>query len=369
MKKVMSLSLVLILALSMLSACSSGEKSVSGASEISAETVNTEGTTFVTDDYGRSVQVPQDITRIAPSGGTATMFLMTIAPDMLVGLAASPSTVQMKYFPEETWTLPTFGQFYGSKTTLNKEALIAAKPQVIIDVGDRKISGRSDMEGIQSTTGIPTLFFEADLEHMADAYRKIGKVLGREEEAEALASFVEKTVNMANEKSALINDEERLTVLYGTGPTGLAVNAEESSQAQVIDLIGADNAIIPDVITDAGGGTTVNLEGVYVADPDVLIFQSGGPYDKLETTGWAELRAVKNGDYYEIPGQPYCWMSSPPSVNMVLGVYWLGQLIYPEIYNDYDIVKTAQEYYKLFWHYDLTDEEAAEFLANSYFKD
>ena len=61
-------------------------------------------------------------------------------------------------------------------------------------------------------------------------------------------------------------------------------------------------------------------------------------------------------------------MSGPPSVNMILGVWWLGQLIYPEVYNDYDMVDIAQEYYDLFWHYDLSEEEAEEMLAGSYFK-
>ena len=44
-------------------------------------------------------------------------------------------------------------------------------------------------------------------------------------------------------------------------------------------------------------------------------------------------------------------MSSPPSVNRVLGIWWLGNLLYPELY-DYDMVQVAQEYYRLFWHYD-----------------
>jgi iron complex transport system substrate-binding protein len=52
---------------------------------------------------------------------------------------------------------------------------------------------------------------------------------------------------------------------------------------------------------------------------------------------------------------------------MILGVWWLGQLIYPDVYNDYDMVDTAREYYDLFWHYDLTEDEAKEMLAGSYY--
>ena len=333
------------------------------------EPETTEEAQIVTDGTGRKVTMDKNISRIAPSGAVSAMFLLTLAPEMLVGLSASPTTAQMPYLPEYTWTLPTFGQFYGAKSTLNMEALMAADPQLIIDVGDRKLSISADMDSILNQTGIPTIFYETTLEEMPNAYRNLGKILGKEEEAEKLAAFVEKTVNMAEEKSKQIPDDEKVRILFGTGTSGLAVNASGSSQAQVIDLIGAKNAVIPDIITDAGGGTQVSLEEIYKNEPDAIILMAGGPYDQLETNEWSDLKAVKEGKYYEIPNKPYCWMSSPPSVNMVLGVWWLGQLIYPDVYNDYDIIEVAKEYYGLFWHYDLSDEEAEEMLAKSYFKD
>lgn len=141
-------------------------------------------TTVFTDDAGRDVTVPAGITRIAASGSTAQMILMTLVPELLVGLASSPSTAQRPYFPEEMWTLPTFGQFYGSKANLNMEALIDAEPQLIVDLGDAKENVRSDMDGIQKQTGIPTVFLEATLEEMPQAYRKLGRLLHRETEAE-----------------------------------------------------------------------------------------------------------------------------------------------------------------------------------------
>ncbi len=108
----------------------------------SASATDTE-TTIIEDDYGRKVEIPKEVTKIAASGATAQMILMTIAPEMLVGLTSSPSTLQMPYFPEDMWYLPTFGQFYGSKSSLNVEALIDAQPQVIIDLGERKVSALS----------------------------------------------------------------------------------------------------------------------------------------------------------------------------------------------------------------------------------
>ena len=324
-------------------------------------------TRVVTDSAGRQVEIPADIRRVAPSGSTAQMILMPIAYDLLAGLSSSPSTAQMPYFPEEVRYLPTFGQFYGSKANLNMESLIDARPQIIIDLGDKKDSIADDMDRIQKQTGIPTVFIEANLDDMAAAYRTLGDILNRSDMAESLAQFIEKTVSMARENSAKIPENQRLSVLFGTGSTGLACNAAGSVQADVIDLVGAINAIIPQEVSNRGGGTTVSLEEVYAVEPDVILLSTGGPYDTLTQGEWAGLRAVQSGKYYEIPGLPYVWMSSPPSVNRVLGIWWLGNLLYPELY-DYDMVQVAREYYGLFWHYDLTEEEARQMLSRSTLK-
>ena len=79
---------------------------------------------------------------------------------------------------------------------------------------------------------------------------------------------------------------------------------------------------------------------------------------------WSQLRAVQTGEYYEIPNLPYNWMSSPPSLNMLLGIRWLGNLLYPEVYA-YDMAAEAQRAYRLLWDYELTDAEAEELLRNS----
>ena len=356
MKRLISLLLCFLLLLSL---CACGERGYDPLSGVE--------TTVFTDSAGRTVTVPKEITRIAASGSTAQMILMTLCPELLVGLASSPSTAQRPYFPEDMWYLPTFGQFYGSKANLNMESLIDAQPQLIIDLGDPKESIREDMDLIQSQTGIPTIFVEATLPRLPAAYRTLGALLDRQEQGEQLAAFVEQTLAMAEHNRARLSEAEKKTVLFGTGATGLACNAAGSSQADVIDLVGGVNAIVSDEISNRNGGTTVNLEQVYLVDPDVILLAEGGPYETLPDSEWAQLTAVKTGRFYEIPNLPYSWMSSPPSVNRVLGVWWLGNLLYPELY-DYDMIQVAREFYDLFWHYDLSEEEAVALLSRSTLK-
>ena len=121
--------------------------------------------------------------------------------------------------------------------------------------------------------------------------------------------------------------------------------------------------------SNKGGGNPINLEQLYRFDPDVILFAAGSIYAAAaDDAAWQPLRAIEEGDFYEIPSMPYNWLSNPPSLNMLLGIWWLGNLLYPQYY-DYDMVEKTQEIFQLFWDYDLSGEEARQMLANSTLKD
>ena len=107
--------------------------------EVSSEPAAT--TQIFVDDLGREVELPANITRIAPSGSNAQVIVFQIAPEKLVGLATKLSGDELAVYPSYTHDLPAFGTLYGKKANLNKETLILANPEVIIDVGDIKGSG------------------------------------------------------------------------------------------------------------------------------------------------------------------------------------------------------------------------------------
>lgn len=349
--------LILISLLSSLVACSSPVKYDDGVETI-----------MFVDSAERKVELPKEITSVAPSGAVATLILATLCPEYMVCVSGTPSSSQLKYLPPRLVDLPTTGQLYGSKSTINLESLIEAAPQVIIDLGDRKEGIAADMNALQAQTGIATIFIEADLNHIASAYRSLGELLNLQERAEEMACFLDETMTMAAENSAKIAEEDKKTVMHTTGSTGFNANAFGSVQAQVIEIVGAKNAVVVDNVSSKDGGNPINMEQIYNFNPDVILFARGSIYGSVsEMKAWANLTAVKNGDCYEIPSLPYNWMANPPSLNMVLGVWWLGNLLYPEIY-DYDMVEVAKKIYRLFWGYELTDEEARDILKNSTLK-
>ena len=191
-----------------------------------------EPTVSFTDSLGRTVEIPQTLTRVAPSGVVASMFLATIAPEYLMTINATPSSSQYPYLDPRLIDLPTTGQMYGSKSTLNLESILSSGAQVVIDLGDKKDNMAADLDALQRQIGMPVIFIEADLPHMAAAYRTLGKILsGKEARGEELAAFVEQTISMAEENAAKIQDSERISVLYTSGSSGLNTNAKGSIQA------------------------------------------------------------------------------------------------------------------------------------------
>ena len=336
----------------------------------SAEQPAAEAETLVfTDSLGREVELPKDITRIAPSGAVATMILAAIAPECMVTINATPSESQMAFLPANLAALPETGQMYGSKANLNLETLLAADPQVVIDLGDKKGDMTEDLNALQEQIGIPVIFIEADLVHMAEAFRTLGGLLtGKADRGQELADLVDRTTTMAAENSAKITDDMRVRAMYTTGEDGLGTNAAGSIQAQVLDMVGVENAIVVEDVSSKGGGNVISLEQLYNFDPDVILFAEGSIYDTVaDDSAWTQLSAISSGKYYEIPGSPYNWLSGPPSMNMILGVWWLGNLIYPEIY-DYDMAEMTQELYKTLWGYSLSNEEVTALLGNSTLK-
>ena len=89
--RIAALLLAMALLLPLLCACGKSQTGYDPLSGVETKTV--------TDSSGRKVEVPAEITRVAPSGATAQMLLMPIAYDLLVGLSSSPSTAQRPYFP------------------------------------------------------------------------------------------------------------------------------------------------------------------------------------------------------------------------------------------------------------------------------
>lgn len=323
-----------------------------------------EETVLFTDSCGRTVEIPARVTKVAVSGNVATIFMASLAPEYMCNVNSAPTQAQLDYLPSVLADLPATGQLYGGKSNVNYEEMIATGAQVLIDMGDYKKGIEEDLDALQAQIGLPCIFIEADLPHMSEAFRSLGSILdGKEERADEIAFMIDLTLIIAEVNRESIPQDERLTVMFTSAADGLGTNAKGSSQAQVIEIVGAENAIVVDKVSSKGGGNIVSLEQVYNADPDVIIFSPDSIYSTVASDpAWKELRAIKEGRYYEIPASPYNWMSNPPSLNMILGIWWLGNILYPQYYN-FDMVAVTQDLFNVLWNCELSAEQASAILG------
>lgn len=345
--------------------CSSGDGGSEGVSDqaASTDTASAETREF-TDSAGRTVEVPVDIERIAPSGHTANQVLLTMAPEKMVGLSQELTEDQQKYLGVDMSDLPVFGAIFGAKGDLNKEAIAAADPQVIIDTGALEDDVASGLDQLQEELGIPCVFIETNMDDYGTAYEMLGDLLGMEERGKELSEYCQNAYDQVVDVMSGIPEEDRANVLYLLGEDGTNVIAKGTQQAEVVDLC-ADNLAVMDSPSNTGMGSETSLEQIALWNPDIIIFASGSVYSTVaDDQAWDGITAIDNGDYYEAPGTPYNWLNSPPTVNQVMGMQWLPRLLYPDRFDD-SIQDVTRSYYSLFYGYDLSDEELDALVANA----
>ncbi len=332
-----------LLALCLLAGC--------GAGQTVAET--TETVVYV-DDLGREVEIPATMQAVLPAGTVAQMMIYAVAPEKMAGLASELSDSQRPYYPDGVAELPVFGQFYGGNATTNYEAIIAAQPDLIIDIGEVKSDMVEDLDEFSQKTGVPIVFIEGQLDTMGDAFGKLGALLGEETAGETLEAYCDQVLLGLEDK-----DGGDTAVLYVSTNGGIQIFGRNTTQVEVLERVGAVNSCPTDAVA-GNGADTISMEEVLAWQVDKILV-TGDESQILNDPVWQELPAVEAGQVYTIPTGPYQFLGRPPAVQQFLGIQWLGNFLYPETF-DFDMVSEVQEFYTLFFHYDLTTEEAEALL-------
>ena len=318
-----------------------------------------------TDSTGRTVTLPETVTKIAISGPLAQVYIIPLAGDMLVGVSNAFSKDVDIYLPDYIMNAREIGQLYGGKGEMDLEALLTAAPDVVIDIGETKSSTKEDLENLTQQTGIPFVHIFATVNTAPEAYRTLGELLGREEKAEQLATWCETTLKTIDELMKQVDAAgARKGILYCLGDAGVNVMAQGSFHADTINTMGNNLAVIDEVVPH-GDGNGTDLEQIMLWNPEVILFDPASIYEQVGSMeAWQSVAAIQNGTYYEAPYGPYGWLSSPPAVQRYLGLLWLGAVLYPD-YVQYDLQEEVTEYYKLFYDCDLTDDMYRNLMKNA----
>ena len=337
-------------------------------SEEQTETQETGETREITDMAGRKVTVPaaEDIESVFSTGPVAAIFMYMVAPDKLLGWNYELNDVEKSIILEKYHDLPNFGM----GDAINYEAVIAANPTIALNCGKINDAMVSDCDALSKSLGIPVIAVDNELNNSAEAFRFMGELLGVEDHAEELAEYSEKIfTDIAS--LADIPEDEKVSVYFGNGEDSLETAPRGSQHAQILDAVNVTN--VADLELGDGSRVQISAEQLLAWNPDVIVVNGEPKADKsgnsaaediLSNPDYASLKAVQDNKVYGTPNAPFSWVDRPAGPNRLIGMRWLSAVVYPE-YIKCDVNEEIPEFFNLFYHVDLSDEQLENVLKGT----
>jgi iron complex transport system substrate-binding protein len=313
----------------------------------------------VTDAAGRAIPIPNTVSRVFPAGPPAAILLYAVAPDLLLGWPRANRPDECAFLLPDICKRPVVGRLTGRGNTANLEAVLALHPDLILDVGSTSATFASLAERVQQQTGIPYALLDGRFAATASTLRKVGELIHREAAADALAAYAQQTITSIKSRVDAIPAAQRPRVYYARGPRGLATGLGGSINVETIEFLGARNV----AGERKGGLATVSIEQVLVWNPDIIVtIDPDFAADVRNDPQWAAVAAVRAGRVYLSPTLPFGWVDFPPSVNRLIGLWWLAKILYPAQFPE-DMQALTRDFYTRFYHVTPSDADIARVLA------
>lgn len=315
-----------------------------------------------TDGAGRKVELPDKIARVFAAGPPASVAVYALAPDKLVGWVNEFPPAARPFVAKPYVDLPVHGRLTGRGNTANMEIVLRLKPDIIVDFGSVDATYASLADKVQEQTGIPYVLIDGAFARGAQSLRDLGDAIDASQRAIALSAYAESTLN---EVRAIVEGtpvDKRPRVYYGRGPNGLETGLGGSINLQVLDAVGAINVA---AVAGKGGLTNVSMEQILAWSPDIVIAQDANFLARAASDPlWQGVRAVRERRIYRAPEMPWGWFDSPPGINRLIGVRWLTATLYPGL-GVTDLREETREFYKLFYHVEITDAQLDDLLKDA----
>ncbi|MDI3497245.1 iron ABC transporter substrate-binding protein [Archaeoglobus sp.] len=317
--------------------------------------VNQEGKVTVTDMLGRTVEVPEKVERVVAIGpGALRLVVYLNASDKVVGVEDAETNWPEMGRPyrmahPEFANLPTIGKG-GPNPSPNAEAIVAVKPDVIFAC----YIDATQADTLQQQTGVPVVVLSYGelgnfrAEEIYTSLRLAGKILGREERAKEIISFIENAYKDLTGRVEGVPEENKLSVYVGAlgfkGGHGI-----ESTQCNFppFMVVRAKNVACE---ANVSGAFFIDKEKLLEWDPDIIFLDENNlhlvlnDYEKNPEI-YQSLKAFKNGKIYGI--LPFNYYTTNIET-AIADSYFIGKVLYPDKFADIDPAKKADEIFEFF---------------------
>ncbi len=238
----------------------------------------------VTDMHGREVTLTEPATRIVVMQPSDCEILCAIGcEETIVGRG------QYVDYPASILEVPVVQS--GAET--NIEEILALNPQVVL-MNDMSQS-EEQVKQLEDNGVKVVVSKAADIEGVYYAIRMIGKLMGKDENAEAVIADMQATFDEIRANSV----NEGKSVYFEVSPLqwGLWTAGKGTFMDELAEICGLTNAF-----ADVNDWASISEEQVLARDPDYIVtitmYYGEGPTPVEEIIGregWSDLKAVKNG--------------------------------------------------------------------------
>lgn len=311
---------------------------------------------YVTDMLGRTVEIPAKVNRIVCTGtGAPRIACYLNALDKMVGIESSDQVYE--HDPKRDYAfahyarfkkMPQIGKGGGNAFTANPEAVLSLEPDVIL-------TGYAPeaVKQLERETGLPVIsVYYRSLGLVNDTFlqsiRMTGEVLGLQERAGAIESFVAAAIADLKKRVAGVDAGKSPTVYTGAvtffGGHGFSGTYNRFGPLSVLNARSISDRPGKEGFYDA------DLEFVLHADPQVIFLDpSNLPIVRQEVKtrrGYFEsLSAVRENRVYTMPS--YNQYSTNVTYSLA-NAYYAGTILFPDRFADVDFPAKFDEIVSFF---------------------
>lgn len=289
-----------------------------------------------------TVSESPEVERVVTAYKPATDFIVALGEtDKLVGAQdkAKSDEILNQIMGDDISKLSEVGS---KKNGINIEEVISLDPDLVIlyptDEEDEAVRKLKEQN-------IEVLIINPEkLDSLQDEILRVGEAIGASEKANEILEYYDEKLEYMDKKTEGIDRKN----VYIVGSKGvLSTISSDMLQSEIVDRAGGIN-----VASDLAGGTSdVTIEQLLNWNPDSMVslmYSEGGSSEEINADERIkDLKAVQNGEVYQIPSNINAW--DMPQPTSILSIMWVGKTLYPEEFKELDVLKEANEFYKKFY--------------------
>ncbi len=329
---------------------------------------------------GTQVEIPAQVTKVAPTiGALAEVTMIVSKGDPVISAAATQQITDKfkQYFPRYSEGNPND---YSAQSV---EDLIASGTQVVFGV--QSMYSDDQLEQLeQAGIAFVPINSVSTVDELCDATELIGEILGGDyqQQAQKFSTYWKQQLSDAQNATASVSSKQTiLEAMYNSGSfttvnssdimneyfeaaglTNVAADLQKSSAGSNGQSSGSNGQNSGNKSGGGAQGIAIDAESIAQMNPEWIITNSQeGKEALMSNPALSKVTAIANNHVLVSPQGAYLWIVRSGEGAMV--PMWLVSQVYPDLAGDYDAKTAVKDFFKEFYSYDLDDAAVEGILA------